>query len=111
MSAGMKALIAYDGSTCAEAALDDLNRAGLPGEVEAVVVTVAELRSPRPPAMFRPILTAATGQLTAPVEAARGHNRIARFTFGSVAAAVAARAHCSVEVVRMEKNVGSITRT
>jgi hypothetical protein len=42
MAASLKALIAYDGSACAGSALDDLKRAGLPGEVEATVVTVAE---------------------------------------------------------------------
>jgi nucleotide-binding universal stress UspA family protein len=67
----MKALIAYDGSACAEAALDDLNRAGLPGEVEAMVVSVAELWLPTPSATFKPVLTAATEPLPAPVEAAR----------------------------------------
>ena len=71
MAASMKALIAYDGSTCADAALDDLKRAGLPGEVEALIVTVAELWLPPPPDMFKPILTAATERLPAPVEAAR----------------------------------------
>ncbi|MFN7945915.1 MAG: universal stress protein [Blastocatellia bacterium] len=35
-------LIAYDGSACAEAALDDLGRAGLDGEAMAIVVTVIE---------------------------------------------------------------------
>jgi nucleotide-binding universal stress UspA family protein len=34
-------LIAYDGSTCSDAALHDLKRAGLPPAIEAVVVTVA----------------------------------------------------------------------
>ena len=42
MAASMKALIASDGSACADAALDDLKRAGLPGEAEAMVVTVME---------------------------------------------------------------------
>jgi nucleotide-binding universal stress UspA family protein len=36
---------------------------------------------------------------------ARGHNRLVRFMLGSLATAVVARAHCSVEVVRMEKSV------
>jgi nucleotide-binding universal stress UspA family protein len=36
---------------------------------------------------------------------ARGHNRLVRFMLGSVATAVVARAHCSVEVVRIEKSV------
>jgi len=36
---------------------------------------------------------------------ARGHNRLVRFMLGSVATAVVARAHCSVEVVRMKKSV------
>jgi hypothetical protein len=46
MAASMKALIAYDGSACAEAGLDNLKRAGLPCEVEAMVVTVTELWPP-----------------------------------------------------------------
>jgi nucleotide-binding universal stress UspA family protein len=39
----LRLLIAYDGSVCAEAALDDLPRAGLPTALEAVVVTVADV--------------------------------------------------------------------
>jgi len=46
MGVNMKILIAYDGSDCAEAALDDLRRAGLPREAEAVVISVAELWLP-----------------------------------------------------------------
>jgi nucleotide-binding universal stress UspA family protein len=38
----LKILIAYDGSSCADAALADLTRARLPREAEAVVMTVAE---------------------------------------------------------------------
>lgn len=38
----MKILIAYDGSPCSEAALDDLQLAGLPDDVESIVFTVAE---------------------------------------------------------------------
>ncbi|MCU1289456.1 MAG: Universal stress protein UspA-like nucleotide-binding protein [Acidobacteria bacterium] len=45
----MKILIAYDGSNCSEAALDDLQRAGLPDEAEALIVSVAEAWLPPPP--------------------------------------------------------------
>ena len=49
MSEKMKLLIAYDGSDCADAALDDLQRAGLPQDAEAVVISVAEVWLPPPP--------------------------------------------------------------
>lgn len=63
-----KLLIAYDGSACSDAALNDLRRAGLPAALEAVVLTVAyvflpppaeevladELVSPGAAAMLRP---------------------------------------------------------
>jgi len=45
----MKLLIAYDGSRCAEAALDDLAHAGLPVKGEAMVISVAEVWLPPPP--------------------------------------------------------------
>jgi nucleotide-binding universal stress UspA family protein len=38
----MKILIGYDGSDCADDAIDDLVRAGLPDTAEAVILTVAE---------------------------------------------------------------------
>ena len=44
----MKILIAYDGSDCSDTALDDLRRAGLPREGEALVVSVAEVWLPPP---------------------------------------------------------------
>lgn len=46
MNEQMKILIGYDGSECADAALDDLSRAGLPEELEAVVLTVSEVWVP-----------------------------------------------------------------
>jgi nucleotide-binding universal stress UspA family protein len=42
MNEKMKVLIAYDGSAYADAALDDLRRAGLPREAEAVIVSVSD---------------------------------------------------------------------
>jgi nucleotide-binding universal stress UspA family protein len=41
-----KILIAYDGSEGSNAALDDLKRAGLPNNTEAVVVTIADVFMP-----------------------------------------------------------------
>jgi nucleotide-binding universal stress UspA family protein len=45
----MKLLIAYDGSECAESALEELTHAGLPESGEALVMTVAEVWLPPPP--------------------------------------------------------------
>jgi len=44
----MKVLIAYDGSICADAALDDLTHAGLPNTGKALIVCVAEDWLPPP---------------------------------------------------------------
>jgi nucleotide-binding universal stress UspA family protein len=44
----MKILIGYDGSECADAALSDLRRAGLPRQSEAVVLSVADVFLPPP---------------------------------------------------------------
>lgn len=43
MSKALRVLIGYDGSPCADAAIDDLPRAGLPKNVEAIVLSVADL--------------------------------------------------------------------
>lgn len=45
----MKILIAYDGSEGANTGIDGLQRAGLPAEAEALVVSVAEVWLPPPP--------------------------------------------------------------
>jgi len=46
MSKRIKVLIGYDGSSHSDAAVDDLRRAGLPSEVEALVVSVGDADSP-----------------------------------------------------------------
>ncbi len=48
MNERMKILIAYDGSTCADDALNDLPRAGLPREADALIVYVQEQWLPPP---------------------------------------------------------------
>lgn len=44
----MKLLVAYDGSECADAALDDLKNAGLPRTAEAIVMSLADVFLPPP---------------------------------------------------------------
>lgn len=58
MSERMSLLIAYDGSDCADAALDDLRRAGLPPEADVVLLSVAEVWLPPPPPSSYEIVTA-----------------------------------------------------
>jgi nucleotide-binding universal stress UspA family protein len=48
----LKILIAYDGSESVNKGIDDLSRAGLPVEVDALVVSVAEVWLPPPPGDF-----------------------------------------------------------
>ncbi len=48
MNEKMKILIAYDGSECADAALEDLENAGLPNTGEAIVMSVADVLLPPP---------------------------------------------------------------
>ena len=49
----MKILIGYDGSASADAALDDLRRAGLPREAEALIVSVGDMLMPIPQSEMR----------------------------------------------------------
>src|SRR5579862_5108260 len=44
----MKILLGYDGSRCADAAIEDLRRAGLPAQSDALVVCVADGSLPSP---------------------------------------------------------------
>jgi nucleotide-binding universal stress UspA family protein len=56
----MRVLIAYDGSQCADSALDDLTHAGLPVKGEALVMSVAEVWLPPPPPSSYEIVEMAT---------------------------------------------------
>jgi nucleotide-binding universal stress UspA family protein len=69
MSEKMKILVAYDGSDCADAALDDLQRAGLPDAVEALVISVAEVWLPPPPPSSLELLEEAEDSGEIPVTA------------------------------------------
>jgi nucleotide-binding universal stress UspA family protein len=53
----MKILIAYDGSACADAALHELRRAGLPLDAETVILSVADVWMPSPTPTSQSLLT------------------------------------------------------
>ena len=71
-----KILIAYDGSECADAALDDLRRAGLPANADALVVSVIESWLPPPPPSGYEILEAVEENLSSDNLAAKRESEI-----------------------------------
>src|SRR5687768_214226 len=82
----MKLLITYDGSPCADAAINDLASAGLPEHTEAKVLCVADVW-PHMPAMYREAMVPGPSELSMTVmdtarrmaEQARGEaDRLAR---------------------------------
>jgi nucleotide-binding universal stress UspA family protein len=66
----MKILIGYDGSECADAALDDLTQAGLPASGEFHIMSVAEVWLPPPPPSSYEIIEEAR-HATSPAELQR----------------------------------------
>jgi nucleotide-binding universal stress UspA family protein len=66
----MKILIGYDGSECADAALDDLTQAGLPESGEVHIMSVAEVWLPAPPPSAYEIIEEARNA-TSPAELQR----------------------------------------
>ena len=115
MANGMKILVAYDGSECADAALDDLRRAGLPSKAivkkmidEAVGrLTAAALRTEVVVKEEDPkrllIAEAESWGADCIFVGSKGMGWIDRFLLGSVSSAVATRAHCAVEVAPDQK--------
>jgi nucleotide-binding universal stress UspA family protein len=67
----MKILIGYDGSSFGDAAIDDLQQAGLPADTQALVLSVADVWPAMPP-MYRDALTPGSAELSfAAVDSAR----------------------------------------
>lgn len=86
----MKILIGFDGSECADAALDDLTHAGLPEQAEAHILSVAEVWLPPPP----PSSYAVLGQIpiaTLPVDLEPADERSCRAAKDALRFAVRAR--------------------
>jgi nucleotide-binding universal stress UspA family protein len=59
----MKILIGYDGSTFSDAAMDDLQHAGLPPDTQALVLSVADVWPAMPPA-YQDTMTPASPELS-----------------------------------------------
>ncbi len=76
MTERMKILIGYDGSDCADAALDDLMRAGLPELAEAQILSVAEVWLPPPPPTIEEMVQQAR-EVKVPADLKRVYSRIA----------------------------------
>ena len=70
----MKILIGYDGSECADAALDDLTQGGLPASGEFHIMSVAEVWLPPPPPSTYEIIEEARNA-TSPAELQRDFSR------------------------------------
>ncbi len=70
----MKILIGYDGSDCADAALDDLTQAGLPVAGESHIMSIAEMWLPPPPPSSYEIMEEARNA-TSPAELQRDFSR------------------------------------
>ena len=70
----MRILIGYDGSECADAALDDLNQAGLPATGEFHIMAVGEVWLPPPPPSSYEILEEARNA-TSPADLQRDFSK------------------------------------
>jgi nucleotide-binding universal stress UspA family protein len=77
-----KILIGYDGSECADAALDDLSQAGLPSNADVQILSIAEVWLPPPPPSSYEVIDQAT-KARSPADLQR------RFARGCVAAKAA----------------------
>ena len=77
MVSSMKVLVGYDGSACSDAAIADLRHAGLPRQVEAVVVSVAEVYPQVPPSAFEAVDPGAAADMSPAVRTAHTLARLA----------------------------------
>lgn len=110
----MRILIGYDGSPTANAALNDLARAGLPDKGEMIVLSCAEtfhaadidsepvILNGNPKELF--CEEAERRQVDCIFVGATGHSELARLLIGSASLSTAIHARCSVEIVRKRAN-------
>jgi nucleotide-binding universal stress UspA family protein len=86
----MKILIGYDGSECADAALDDLTHAGLPPDAEAQILCVGEVWLPPPPPSTYEIIEQAR-EAKSPAELERNYAKLCPAAKEALALAARAR--------------------
>jgi len=86
----MKILIGYDGSECADAALDDLTHAGLPPDAEAQILCVGEVWLPPPPPSTYEIIEEAR-EAKSPAELERNYAKLCPAAKEALALAARAR--------------------
>jgi nucleotide-binding universal stress UspA family protein len=86
----MKILIGYDGSECADAALDDLTHAGLSPDAEAQILSVAEVWLPPPPPSTYEIIEQAR-EAKSPAELERNYAKLCPAAKEALALAARAR--------------------
>jgi hypothetical protein len=100
-----RVLIGYDGSTYADDAIDDLRRAGLPRDVEALVVTVGE--APVVPPHLTVEKAFAGERAVSIVNHARRHTSEALETTRDLADTAARRARLQQHRIRFEQRINA----
>jgi nucleotide-binding universal stress UspA family protein len=75
MNGRLKVMIAYDGSGCADAAIDDLCRAGLPPDPEILIVSVLNLPAINLPISEFDLVSLASHRALMVIEQAKVHSR------------------------------------
>jgi nucleotide-binding universal stress UspA family protein len=87
----MKLIIAHDGSTYADAAIDDLPRAGFPRDSDVLVASVADFSAGKPALSEFDLVSAASRRVDAVLAQARQHDARVLKETGAMASKVVSR--------------------
>ena len=102
----MKILIGYDGSECADAALDDLTHAGLPPDAETHILSVSEVWLPPPPPSTYEIIEQAR-EAKSPAELERNYAKLCPAAKEALALAAGARDRVQINFPKWKVTVDS----
>jgi nucleotide-binding universal stress UspA family protein len=97
----MKILIGYDGSECADAALDDLQFAGLPEQCQALIMSVTEVWLPPPPPSTLEVVGMAN-EAEGPAQLQQGYSKQSRAVKDAEALVARAAARLRTKFPRWE---------